>query len=1142
MEAQNIKEMLNTFVPVVPKDENTNTFVLPVSIGVGAMKLSVKPFKESGIGFNTIVFEGQDITYDGEHIDINRLILSLDTNVTTLKLSGSIQEKTIRIKNLSILDIDTMVFPDIIEKMITIKLHEEIVEQVEPEIEQYKEGKDNWIPKSVLLDTIKVTVKPTSFPQVNIHQGELNASAIALDIYGIIDLKPKSIQVENLSLLVDTNISKFYLDTKLQDETITVNSLSLRKIDVNALTHLFESIKYTQTSKKESQVSLGNKTVNPLLPKFLYVEHMDSSLQNATYNSIFVESAEINVTDAMLNIDTLTVQSGNLDVAVVSSIVSLVLHGALKNNQLKSQGNIITPYTKDVHLENILTLKDGGLDYRGRIDVSLLEANDNNYTQVLNDLKFVYEGNTTGIDVHIASRDIKGKFSSTDFQKGNLTLSTKQPLMIKEIISLPKALKDSRGEATLHVPLDFENLTPINVQASITSNLANIKADLFYDKTLKMITNTTFPQNSLLRELNQTLNLDVLSPLYIDLTMLKEILYIDILSKGLSSKVKFNPENKNLAGNIVLSGEKFTFKGNVAEKVILENSITSLKSLFAQISTIYAFKLPPLDGDAKISVVLKDMKELELKLNSNTLTYGTDTKKKHILNDTMISLSFANAVLTLNKYHTTFEEQKMFATKPSVITFKESNIDISPLWINDEMKVTGRYNTQSQKGEILALANTLTVSHEMADLLSQMKVKTNIQNGIIDIKGTFIIKDGEVHYNLDTLNFASDKDIVVIQDIKENVSTPWMDNLSTSIKVKTLKPLLYRTPEADIQAMVDLTIKKQIDKPFSLQGKVEILQGSVFNLANKRFILKQSFITFTGNKDEMTLNISAKYNTTQAEINILITGSSDAPEVILSSIPYMRKEDITSLLLFDAQTDSDTDSKLGSSILARAQGGMVGSLFSTLGININNLPFMGETNDFNSSKKAIMTFFSSEEAPETDTHKINFTGQQYIQESALQKAMGAETNYAFQFWKKKKSNIKDKHIPTLQESLQDYCRSEGFYDAKFSIKTSNETIWVQIIENTPIRIQDIQINSNYDISHLQNLKEKEIFKAKNFTTLKQDIVQNLLENGYCAYAFESKAYVDTYNHTANIKLDIKKETPAVLVKSPSKTWRQLMKR
>jgi hypothetical protein len=312
LNVENIKKVVEAFVPTEPQEEDTSTFVLPVSIGVGELHVTVDPFEESGIGFKDILLDGKDIVYYGEGVDIGDLSLSIDSNVTTIQLNGGIQGKKIRVKKLKILDIDTIAFQDVIKKMIAIKMDEYIIEQVEPEVELYRAGKDNLIPKSVLVDAAMVTVKPADHPQVRLERGELNATSIKVDIHRMLDLQSNTVQVGDLSLLVDTNLSRLSMHSKLQDETITVESLSLRDIDTIALTKLFESIEYNQTAKTEPKVSLedktNNSTVNPLLPKFLYVKHMDTSIKSATYDPVFVKSTEVNATNVKLNIGTLTAE------------------------------------------------------------------------------------------------------------------------------------------------------------------------------------------------------------------------------------------------------------------------------------------------------------------------------------------------------------------------------------------------------------------------------------------------------------------------------------------------------------------------------------------------------------------------------------------------------------------------------------------------------------------------------------------------------------------------------------------------------------------------------------------------------------------------------------------------------------------
>ena len=102
-------------------------------------------------------------------------------------------------------------------------------------------------------------------------------------------------------------------------------------------------------------------------------------------------------------------------------------------------------------------------------------------------------------------------------------------------------------------------------------------------------------------------------------------------------------------------------------------------------------------------------------------------------------------------------------------------------------------------------------------------------------------------------------------------------------------------------------------------------------------------------------------------------------------------------------------------------------------------------------------------------------------------ALGVKTKKFFQFWKEDRPSIEDKLLSTLEPALKSFYNSEGFYDAKFTIKETNTTISVSVTENEPVKIRDINISSDYDISSLVTLQKDDIFKAKAFISIKTGI-------------------------------------------------------
>jgi len=168
------------------------------------------------------------------------------------------------------------------------------------------------------------------------------------------------------------------------------------------------------------------------------------------------------------------------------------------------------------------------------------------------------------------------------------------------------------------------------------------------------------------------------------------------------------------------------------------------------------------------------------------------------------------------------------------------------------------------------------------------------------------------------------------------------------------------------------------------------------------------------------------------------------------------------------------------------------------------------------------TLLLTEEKIEIPKHIIHFTGQKYFEEVILQDALNVETKSFFQFWKEDIPKIKDKLLPTLELSLASFYDSEGFYDAAFKIEETNTTVEVSIKENLPVKVSQIDIVSDYNITQLITLKKEKIFRAKDFIQVKSNIIKALLDEGYCSYDLDTKAYVDLKKHDVELRYRLKK--------------------
>ncbi len=156
------------------------------------------------------------------------------------------------------------------------------------------------------------------------------------------------------------------------------------------------------------------------------------------------------------------------------------------------------------------------------------------------------------------------------------------------------------------------------------------------------------------------------------------------------------------------------------------------------------------------------------------------------------------------------------------------------------------------------------------------------------------------------------------------------------------------------------------------------------------------------------------------------------------------------------------------------------------------------------------------------THEIFIEGAEVFSESDILEALSADHKSFFEFWKEDKATIKDKLIPSMNQALRAFFDSEGYYDAKFQIKQSKKSIRVLVHEGEPVTVNDINVTSDFDLNEVLEFNKGEIFKAKKFIESKAKIISSLLDEGYCSYELDSKAYVDLDKHTVDLRYKLNK--------------------
>lgn len=153
---------------------------------------------------------------------------------------------------------------------------------------------------------------------------------------------------------------------------------------------------------------------------------------------------------------------------------------------------------------------------------------------------------------------------------------------------------------------------------------------------------------------------------------------------------------------------------------------------------------------------------------------------------------------------------------------------------------------------------------------------------------------------------------------------------------------------------------------------------------------------------------------------------------------------------------------------------------------------------------------------------IHIEGNEAVDTKALYDALSVDYPGWLKFWDNSPPKIKEKLIPTLPEVLRSFYDSEGYYDAAFTMTQTENEVTVQITENEPVRIDDVNITSDYDLSDIVTFEKGSVFRASDFIDTKSKIVSQMLKEGYCSYDLDTKAYVDLEKHTVDIVIKLNK--------------------
>ncbi len=825
-----IKKLVDAF----SSEDNTSSEPFGFSVNVAKVDVDIDPFVEENISIKHIILDAKNMYYDNKNIDIGRLRLVVDANITKV-------------------------------------------------------------------------MRKTSDP--------LEIDALSLDVTNVrINVASKIVEKGHFTLFAKTN----FADIKHKGD-IKQNHL-IGDLKVRAKERLFSIYKVPIRAESlgELEIKLDATQVRVI----------------ATLDTKFMQILNGKKDDFNLDID-----------ALKSTLTYTLDDGVLK---VDSNATVTTPYAKHINVSNQFRMDDH-ISYKGDIFVKQLLGLDSKMIKPLNDLTIVYQGNEKSIDTKILSNMLQGTFLSKDFKHAMLHLESKEAIALHDYVVLPPELNASTAKVHLDVPFDFENNVSYPFYIQVRSNVVNIDANMTYKQRLHVASVIGMPKHSLLRAYSENVKWDTLFPLNAKATFRHTKAELSLNGELLHIQSKYDTNSTLINAGVQLGALKADITGCVKKKLYVHSKITDISSLMQTFSKVYVFKsLPKIGGSANLDVQIDAFKNINVSFTSPLLRYHADHKNTFTVSNIDVGAQYEEGNTTLTHYSVTYDKKKIFATKASHIDFNHHAIVISPLWVNDHLKAEGIYDFKTNKGKLVTYAKKLHIAHDIADLDTDIDMTTRLDGNRTNIEGKIVILDGNIHYDLSQKNFASDSDIIIVQDMQKEQNSTFMDNLSVALQVTSKKPLVYHKNGIDIKANVDLGIHKTASSALLVLGDVILLQGGTYVFQNKKFVLKKSMVYFTGNPNKPLLDIKVQYKALKYLVSIKITGSADMPNITFSSKPSLTKEQILSLILFDTEGAAGTNS--GDQMMKMMGGAMAKSALNNLGVKIDHL-VLGEGNSVEVGKK-----------------------------------------------------------------------------------------------------------------------------------------------------------------------------------------------
>jgi translocation and assembly module TamB len=906
IEAFLASEDTNATAASSPKEKNDTA--PPLHIRCDAIHLDTLPFRVQSVAIKHASFDAKNIVYDGV-VRASSLRFDLKTDAGNVRLQGALEPKRIRIAELSLLRLDVGKFLPSREHHTT----EEVSSKSDTDEKTATREDRNassfvWpetLPSAIEAETITITTAPFVYDDINV-------SEVALGMNGIV--------------------------ARMLDRTIDRGAMSLR---IRTSMGILEENGTVDDNRMRLKADF--------LPSAAFFKRFAPQLRSEGFARIPLE-AEVTPEEVKAH---LRIRPGKVlrnDDANLS-VDGLALHAVYRIDDHRvrvfGEGNASSAYTSHIKVR-FNADKNDTIYYRAHADIAGWRGTDANVSALLGEVSVDVNGTQQSLKMHLDAAAFAGELEAEINRTGHMRLYTKKHLYPARFAALPPALQKAHADVVIEAPIRFDKPLPLEAKMQVRSNLADIDATLHYDTNVSAEATVRIPNDSLLRDLDKHVRWEAIAPLHIRAHQRGENALLKVHAPKLDAEAKLNVASGDIHGDASLKGLHLLARGNIRDDLLIVTKVDSFARLIESLKSYYAIKRPPVvKGAVTVSAVLSKNDDAFVTISSPHISYKTGRTDSLELDQLDVVLKKTGKDFELTAYRMILNDRVFFASRPSVLRLKDTQLDLSAFWINDALNIHGRLDTKRMKGVIYADADRLPYRDDTIELNASVALKAVFDGASTSVEGDVTILDGVLHYDLNARRFPSDNDIIIVQDRMGEDESGFMRHLSTNIRIHTQNPIVYKEGPVDIKAQADITLFKVPDEPFLVLGSVDLVDGGSYLFQGKRFYVEDSHIYFTGDPAEPILDIKVKYKAMRYVVTITIGGTPNIPNIIFSSVPYLTREQILSLILFDSveggEGNADTMMKMMGGAMAKAA-------LNDLGVSIDHL-VVGADNSVEVGKK-----------------------------------------------------------------------------------------------------------------------------------------------------------------------------------------------